>query len=55
MKTAIVRMLIFSLLVATLISCETVSTDISESPTATDDDNTHVEQSQNPEAKFLGT
>jgi hypothetical protein len=55
MKTAIVRMLVFSLLVATLISCETLSTDISESPIVTDDENTHVEQSQNPEAKFLGT
>jgi hypothetical protein len=55
MKKVLIRMLILSLLVAMLISCETLLSDIMHSSTATDDTDTPLTQSQNPEEKFVGT
>ena len=55
MKKALIRMLVLLLLVATLVSCETLPTDSTTTPDTTNSyDNSPIQQ-QSPETKFLGT
>jgi hypothetical protein len=55
MKTTLIRMLVLLLLVATLVSCETLMSDGIESPATTNDYNNSPEQQESPDTKFIGT
>lgn len=55
MKKSIIRILIFLLLVTTLVSCETLSTDSTTPQDTTNSYDNSSKQQQSPETKFLGT
>lgn len=55
MKKSIIRILIFLLLVTTLVSCETLSTDSTTPQDTTNSYDNSSKQQQSPESKFIGT
>ena len=55
MKNTLIRMLILFLLVATLVSCETLMSDGTRSSDTTSDYNNSPKQQESPDTKFIGT
>ena len=55
MKKALIRMLVLLLLVATLVSCETLPTDSTTTPDTTNSYDNSPIQHQSLESKFVGT